>query len=130
MMALLHVMVFPLQMLGGEGEETGVGAFLGPILECLNRDAKKVITLLVTDSQLEDYRSVSTAMLVASDGYIFMLSYLQKMSHLFCVSCPHSDRTDWFIPSRSDACGVHLRDEMLQSQSGLENLDITEVSLL
>ncbi|XP_056285208.1 probable crossover junction endonuclease EME2 [Pseudoliparis swirei] len=70
------------KMLGGEGEETGVGAFLGPILECLNRDAKKVITLLVTDSQLEDYRSM---------------------------------------------CGVHLRDEMLQSQTGLENLDITEV---
>ncbi|XP_034415390.1 probable crossover junction endonuclease EME2 [Cyclopterus lumpus] len=71
------------KMLGSEGEETGMGSFLGPILECLNRDAKKVVTLLVTDSQLENYRS--------------------------------------------DACGVHSLDAMLQSQSGLENLDIKEV---
>uniref|UniRef100_A0A8C2Z6Q8 ERCC4 domain-containing protein n=1 Tax=Cyclopterus lumpus TaxID=8103 RepID=A0A8C2Z6Q8_CYCLU len=83
MMALLCVIVLPPQMLGSEGEETGMGSFLGPILECLNRDAKKVVTLLVTDSQLENYRS--------------------------------------------DACGVHSLDAMLQSQSGLENLDIKEV---
>ena len=47
----------PLQMLNSEGEETGVGSFLSPLLERLNRDAKKVVTLLVTDSQ-QDYRSV------------------------------------------------------------------------
>ncbi|XP_071319666.1 probable crossover junction endonuclease EME2 isoform X2 [Trachinotus anak] len=62
-------------MLDSEGEETGVGSFLSPLLECLNRDAKKVVTLLVTDPQL-DYRT--------------------------------------------NACGV-------QSQLGLENLDIEEV---
>ncbi|XP_056221511.1 probable crossover junction endonuclease EME2 isoform X1 [Seriola aureovittata] len=43
-------------MLDSEGEETGVGSFLSPLLECLNRDARKVVTLLVTDSQ-PDYRT-------------------------------------------------------------------------
>ncbi|XP_068439413.1 probable crossover junction endonuclease EME2 [Clinocottus analis] len=70
------------KMLDSAGEETETESFLGQILECLNRDAKKVLTLLVTDSQ-PDYRS--------------------------------------------DAYGVHLLDEMLQSKSGLENLDIKEV---
>lgn len=54
-MALLRVVLLPLQMLDSEEEETGAGSFLSPILECLNRDAKKVVTLLVTDSQ-PDYR--------------------------------------------------------------------------
>ncbi|XP_054454817.1 probable crossover junction endonuclease EME2 isoform X1 [Anoplopoma fimbria] len=71
------------KMLDSDGEETGMGSLLSPILECLNRDAKKVVTLLVTDSQ-PDY-------------------------------------------SRNDACGVHLLDEMLQSKSGMENLDVEEV---
>ncbi|XP_070847539.1 probable crossover junction endonuclease EME2 isoform X2 [Chaetodon trifascialis] len=44
------------KMLQSEGEEGGVGSFLSPLLECLNRDVKKVVTLLVTDSQ-PDYRS-------------------------------------------------------------------------
>lgn len=44
------------KMLDSEGEETEVGSFLSPLLECLNRDAKKVVTLLVTDSQTE-YRT-------------------------------------------------------------------------
>ncbi|XP_075949696.1 essential meiotic structure-specific endonuclease subunit 2 [Anarhichas minor] len=70
------------KMLDSEGEETVMGSFLSPILECLNRDAKKVVTLLVTDSQ-PDYRT--------------------------------------------DACGVYLLDEMLQSKSGMENLDVKEV---
>nr|XP_046233825.1 probable crossover junction endonuclease EME2 isoform X2 [Scatophagus argus] len=39
------------KMLDSEGEETEVGSFLSSLLECLNRDAKKVVTLLVTDSQ-------------------------------------------------------------------------------
>ncbi|XP_029312182.1 essential meiotic structure-specific endonuclease subunit 2 isoform X2 [Cottoperca gobio] len=43
------------KMLDSDEEETGAGSLLGPILECLNRDAKKVVTLLVTHSQL-DYR--------------------------------------------------------------------------
>lgn len=46
-----------LQMLDSEGEETGVGSFLSPLFECLNRDAKKVVTLLVTDPH-PDYRLV------------------------------------------------------------------------
>ncbi|XP_051274373.1 probable crossover junction endonuclease EME2 isoform X1 [Dicentrarchus labrax] len=70
------------KMLDSEGEEVGVGSFLSPLLECLNRDAKKVVTLLVTDSQ-PDYRT--------------------------------------------DACGVHLLDETLQSKLGMEDLDIEEV---
>ncbi|XP_070783671.1 probable crossover junction endonuclease EME2 [Enoplosus armatus] len=70
------------KMLDNEGEETGVGSFLSPLLECLNRDAKKVVTLLVTDSQ-PDYRT--------------------------------------------DACGVHLPDETLQSRLGMEELHIEEV---
>lgn len=52
-------------MLESEGEEEGVGSFLSPLLECLNRDAKKVVTLLVTDSQT-DYRSVHMSIRVAS----------------------------------------------------------------
>lgn len=36
-------------------EETGSESILVPVLECLNRNAKKMITLLVTDS---DYRSI------------------------------------------------------------------------
>ncbi|XP_059180852.1 probable crossover junction endonuclease EME2 isoform X2 [Centropristis striata] len=44
------------KMLHSEGEETGVGSFLSPVLESLNRDAQKVFTLLVTDSQ-PDYRT-------------------------------------------------------------------------
>ncbi|XP_040922719.1 probable crossover junction endonuclease EME2 isoform X2 [Toxotes jaculatrix] len=44
------------KMLDSEGEETGMGSFLCPLLECLNRDAKKVVTLLVTGSQ-PDYRT-------------------------------------------------------------------------
>lgn len=46
-----------LQMLDSEGEEMGAGSLLSPLFEFLNRDAKKVVTLLVTDSQ-PDYRSV------------------------------------------------------------------------
>ncbi|XP_029383127.1 essential meiotic structure-specific endonuclease subunit 2 isoform X3 [Echeneis naucrates] len=42
-------------MLDSEEEETEVGSFFGPLLEYLNRDAKKVVTLLVTDAQ-PDYR--------------------------------------------------------------------------
>ncbi|XP_060884303.1 probable crossover junction endonuclease EME2 [Labrus mixtus] len=38
-----------LQMLDSEEEETGTGSILSLLLECLNRDAKKVVTLLVTD---------------------------------------------------------------------------------
>lgn len=47
-------------MLDSDGEETGVDSFLSPLLECLNRDAKKVVTLLVTDCQ-PDYRLVCLA---------------------------------------------------------------------
>lgn len=46
-----------LQMLDSEGEETAAGSFLSSLFEFLNRDAKKVVTLLVTDSH-PDYWSV------------------------------------------------------------------------
>ncbi|XP_031171333.1 probable crossover junction endonuclease EME2 isoform X3 [Sander lucioperca] len=69
------------KMLDSEGEETRMGSFLNPILECLNREAKKV-TLLVSDSQTDN---------------------------------------------RTDAYGVHLLDETLQSKLGMENLDVEEL---
>ncbi|XP_041818093.1 probable crossover junction endonuclease EME2 isoform X2 [Chelmon rostratus] len=53
----MDMMVSVKKMLESEGEEEGVGSFLSPLLECLNRDAKKVVTLLVTDSQT-DYSGV------------------------------------------------------------------------
>lgn len=52
-------------MLDSEGEEAGFGSFLCALLECLNRDAKKVVTLLVTDSE-PGYRLV--LVIVASGG--------------------------------------------------------------
>ncbi|XP_036936766.1 probable crossover junction endonuclease EME2 [Acanthopagrus latus] len=53
---LMDLVVSVKKMLHSEEEERGVGSFLSPLLECLNRDAKKVVTLLVTDSQ-PDYRT-------------------------------------------------------------------------
>lgn len=44
------------QIIHSQSVETGVGSFWSPILEFLNRDGKKVVTLLVTDSE-PDYRS-------------------------------------------------------------------------
>uniref|UniRef100_A0A3Q3S1M9 Essential meiotic structure-specific endonuclease subunit 2 n=1 Tax=Mastacembelus armatus TaxID=205130 RepID=A0A3Q3S1M9_9TELE len=44
------------KMLDSEGEEMEAGSFLRPLWECLNRDVKKVVTVLVTDSQ-SDYRT-------------------------------------------------------------------------
>ncbi|KAK1881924.1 putative crossover junction endonuclease EME2 [Dissostichus eleginoides] len=49
-------------MLDSNEEQTGAGSFLSPILECLNRDAKKVVTLLVTDPQ-QDYRTDAVPLL-------------------------------------------------------------------
>ncbi|MED6239845.1 hypothetical protein ATANTOWER_011988 [Ataeniobius toweri] len=37
------------QMVDSEGEETEMGTVLSPLLECLNRKANKVVTMLVTD---------------------------------------------------------------------------------
>lgn len=80
-------------MLDSEGEEAGEGSFLCPLLECLNRDAKKVVTLLVTDSQ-PDYRLVHVSVIVASDRYFTtqLLSYLltlinsgEKKTLMFCL---------------------------------------------
>lgn len=45
------------QMLDSEGEEPGEESCLGALLEHLNRDAEKVVTLLVKDAQ-PDYRWV------------------------------------------------------------------------
>ncbi|XP_019939029.2 probable crossover junction endonuclease EME2 isoform X1 [Paralichthys olivaceus] len=52
----LDMVISVKKMLNSEGEETGMGSFLSPLLEHLNRDAKKVVTLLVTESQ-QDYRT-------------------------------------------------------------------------
>ncbi|CAB1443967.1 unnamed protein product [Pleuronectes platessa] len=52
----LDMVISVKKMLNSGGEETGVGSFLSPLLERLNRDARKVVTLLVTDSQ-QDYRT-------------------------------------------------------------------------
>lgn len=132
--ALLHVILLPLQMLDSEGEETRMGSFLNPILECLNREAKKV-TLLVSDSQT-DNRLVYVSVNVASDRQISQLLYLFNWINLWwddtlCwLSCTHSDLTLGLITNRTDAYGVHLLDETLQSKLGMENLDVEEVSLL
>ncbi|XP_071397466.1 probable crossover junction endonuclease EME2 [Centroberyx affinis] len=70
------------KMLESDGEESGVESFLSPLLECLNRDANKVVTVLVIDS-LTNYRT--------------------------------------------KAYGGHSLGQMLQSQLGMEALDIEEV---
>lgn len=44
-------------MLDNDGEEPGEGSYLRALVEHLNRDAKKVVTLLVKDAQ-PDYRWV------------------------------------------------------------------------
>ncbi|KAM6897808.1 LOW QUALITY PROTEIN: essential meiotic structure-specific endonuclease subunit 2 [Xenentodon cancila] len=45
--------------LDGDGEEAGTSTVLSPVFECLNKDAKKVVTLLVLDCE-PDHRSVET----------------------------------------------------------------------
>lgn len=71
-------------MLDSEGEEAGEGSFLTPLLECLNQDVKKVVTLLVTDPQ-PDYRLVQVSAIVASDRYLINSS---EIKHVFCVHSP------------------------------------------
>ncbi|XP_042364344.1 probable crossover junction endonuclease EME2 isoform X2 [Plectropomus leopardus] len=70
------------KMLDCDDEETGVESFVSPILEFLNRGARKVVTVLVTDSQ-PDYRT--------------------------------------------NASGMQVLDETLQSKLGMENVEIEEV---
>ncbi|XP_024862182.1 probable crossover junction endonuclease EME2 isoform X3 [Kryptolebias marmoratus] len=55
----LDVVICVKEMLGSEGDETetGTGAVLSPLLECLNRDAKKVVTMLVTDFEADYSRT-------------------------------------------------------------------------
>lgn len=62
-------------MLDGEGEETEVGTFLSPLLECLNRDSKKVVTLLVTDIQ-PDYRSVYSVSMTYDRGKYLVTQFV------------------------------------------------------
>ncbi|TKS89929.1 Crossover junction endonuclease EME1 [Collichthys lucidus] len=52
----MDIVVSVKKMLDSEGDEAVLGSFLCALLECLNRDAKKVVTLLVTDSE-PDYRT-------------------------------------------------------------------------
>lgn len=40
-------------MLDNEGDETETKSFLSPLLEFLNRNAKEVVTILVTDSPFD-----------------------------------------------------------------------------
>uniref|UniRef100_A0A3P8PET6 ERCC4 domain-containing protein n=1 Tax=Astatotilapia calliptera TaxID=8154 RepID=A0A3P8PET6_ASTCA len=60
------------QIIHSQAVETGVGSFWSPILEFLNRDGKKVVTLLVTDSE-PDYRS---------NAHSVPLQYKLGMDHL------------------------------------------------
>ncbi|XP_069547631.1 probable crossover junction endonuclease EME2 isoform X1 [Brachyistius frenatus] len=53
---LMDMIISVKKMLDSEGEETGTGPFLSPLLECLNSDAKMVVTMLVTDCE-PDYRT-------------------------------------------------------------------------
>ncbi|XP_053720892.1 probable crossover junction endonuclease EME2 isoform X2 [Synchiropus splendidus] len=50
---LLDVLISVKKMLDNEEDELEGGVLLRPLLECLNRDAKKEVTLLVMDSQAE-----------------------------------------------------------------------------
>lgn len=54
--SLSHTLMLMLQMLDREEEDAGTESVLSPLLECLNRDANKVVTLLVIDSE-KHYRS-------------------------------------------------------------------------
>ncbi|XP_074520060.1 essential meiotic structure-specific endonuclease subunit 2 isoform X3 [Halichoeres trimaculatus] len=47
----MDVVISVKAMLDSEEEDTGTGSVLSPLLECLNRDAEKVVTLLVIDSE-------------------------------------------------------------------------------
>ncbi|XP_031595204.1 probable crossover junction endonuclease EME2 isoform X1 [Oreochromis aureus] len=68
----MDVVISVKRIIHSEGMETGVGSFWSPLLEFLNRDAKKVVTLLVTDSE-PDYRSNAQAV---------PLQYKLGMDHL------------------------------------------------
>ncbi|KAF3853486.1 hypothetical protein F7725_014174 [Dissostichus mawsoni] len=76
------------KMLDSNEEQTGAGSFLSPILECLNRDAKKVITLLVTDPQ-QDYRADAVPLpdetLQSKLGMENVLVYLQLCKNISLV---------------------------------------------
>lgn len=58
--------LFEIQMLDSEGD--GTGTVPRPLLECLNRDTTKVVTMLVTDSEAV-YRPVCLSVL-----YIFSVA--------------------------------------------------------
>ncbi|XP_035001006.1 probable crossover junction endonuclease EME2 isoform X1 [Hippoglossus stenolepis] len=84
----LDMVISVKKMLNSEGEETGVGSFLSPLLERLNRDAKKVVTLLVTDSQ-QDYRTdacgVPSGLGIESMDVEEALVYLQLCKNISAV---------------------------------------------
>ncbi|CAJ1080905.1 probable crossover junction endonuclease EME2 isoform X1 [Xyrichtys novacula] len=50
---VLKLTEFMDMMLDSDEEETGTGSVFSLVLECLNRDSKKVVTLLVIDSQTQ-----------------------------------------------------------------------------
>ncbi|XP_029934339.1 essential meiotic structure-specific endonuclease subunit 2 isoform X2 [Myripristis murdjan] len=78
----MDMVIWVKKMLESDGEESPVESVLSPLLECLNRDAKKVVTVLVTDSQ------------------------------------PHY---------RANSCREYTVHQTLQSQLGIDNLELEEV---
>lgn len=104
-------------MLESDGEESPVESVLSPLLECLNRDAKKVVTVLVTDSQ-PHYRSVRLPVTVASQ--IDRQTDGQTDISLTVLDGLH----------RANSCREYAADQTLQSQLGVDNLELEEVSWL
>ncbi|XP_005935595.1 probable crossover junction endonuclease EME2 isoform X1 [Haplochromis burtoni] len=68
----MDVVISVNRIIHSQAVETGVGSFWSPLLEFLNRDGKKVVTLLVTDSE-PDYRS---------NAHSVPLQYKLGMDHL------------------------------------------------
>ncbi|XP_061564227.1 probable crossover junction endonuclease EME2 isoform X2 [Cololabis saira] len=52
----LNMAISVKKMLDSEEEETGTSTVLSPVFECLNKDAKKVVTLLVLDCEPDHRR--------------------------------------------------------------------------
>lgn len=92
--------LLPLQMLDIEGEELESDSLLSPLLEWLNRDAKKMVTLCVIDSQL-DYRSVQSRQpLLSKQMCPHIMVSVWLCSYQLCSSLIHhfilSDCLCWF----------------------------------
>lgn len=112
-------------MQDSEGGEAGEGSLLSPLLECLNRDAKKVVTLLVTDPQ-PDYRLLHVSVIVASDRHFTDFNQSVEKKLLFC-------QLNWLIGvlmNSTSAYGEYVPDDRLHSKLRMGDPSIEEVSLL